>query len=203
MRGSSLGHHQALEKEERFSRFRSEEIGLIIWGLGAMAAERVFYGETSNGVGGDLFTVTAAAANMVGSSGMGPERVELNGLARQNGHPRRRMTSDEQRNEIMRRFEEIGVHIMNRASSGDGGHSPIGAVLADRDKRRMVAQIIGQAYMKAHHLMLHNKDSVEQIAEVVIQKKEIYGDELIALLNGADLQIPEVDLTDERVWPVL
>ena len=202
MRGGSLGHHQALDKEERFSRFRSEEIGLIIWGLGAMAAERVFYGETSNGVGGDLFTVTAAAANMVGSSGMGPERVELNGLARQNGHPRRRMTSDEQRNEIMRRFEEIGVHIMNR-SAGGMEHSPIGPVVGDRDKRRMVAQIIGQAYMKAHHLMLYNKDSVEQIAEVVIQKKEIYGDELIALLNGANLQIPEVDLTDERVWPVL
>jgi cell division protease FtsH len=202
MRGGSLGHHQALDKEERFSRFRSEEIGLIIWGLGAMAAERVFYGETSNGVGGDLFTVTAAAANMVGSSGMGPERVELNGLARQNGHPRRRMTSDEQRNEIMRRFEEIGVHIMNR-SAGGMEHSPIGPVVGDRDKRRMVAQIIGQAYMKAHHLMLHNKDSVEQIAEVVIQKKEIYGDELIALLNGANLQVPEVDLTDERVWPVL
>ena len=202
MRGGSLGHHQALDKEERFSRFRSEEIGLIIWGLGAMAAERVFYGETSNGVGGDLFTVTAAAANMVGSSGMGPERVELNGLARQNGHPRRRMTSDEQRNEIMRRFEEIGVHIMNR-SAGGMEHSPIGPVVGDRDKRRMVAQIIGQAYMKAHHLMLHNKDSVEQIAEVVIQKKEIYGDELIALLNGANLQVPEVDLTDERVWPDL
>ena len=202
MRGGSLGHHQALDKEERFSRFRSEELGLIIWGLGAMAAERVFYGETSNGVGGDLFTVTAAAANMVGSSGMGPERVELNGLARQNGHPRRRMTTDEQRNEIMRRFEEVGVHIMNR-SPGGMEHSPIGSVVGDRDKRRMVAQIIGQAYMKAHHLMLHNKDSVEQIAEVVIQKKEIYGDELIALLNGANLQIPDVDLTDERVWPVL
>ena len=55
MRGGSLGHHQALEKEERFSRFRSEEIGLIIWGLGSMAAERVFFGETTNGVGGDLF----------------------------------------------------------------------------------------------------------------------------------------------------
>ncbi|HXK15978.1 MAG TPA: AAA family ATPase, partial [Gaiellaceae bacterium] len=70
MRGGSLGHHQALEKEERFSRFRSEEIGLIIWGLGSMAAERVFYGETTNGVGGDLQTVTAAAAWMVGASGM-------------------------------------------------------------------------------------------------------------------------------------
>ena len=64
-------------------------------------------------------------------------------------------------------------------------------MLGDRDKRRMVAQIIGQAYMKAHHLMLHNKDKVEHIADVVIQKKEIYGDELVRLLNGANLQIPE------------
>jgi ATP-dependent Zn protease len=202
MRGGSLGHHQALEKEERFSRFRSEEIGLIIWGLGSMAAERVFYGETTNGVGGDLQTVTAAAAWMVGASGMGPEHVELNGF-RHNGQPRRRQPAEQQRAEIMRRFEEIGVHIMNRASSGDGGHSPIGAILADRDKRRMVAQIIGQAYMKAHHLMLHNKDKVEQIANVVIEKKEIYGDELVRLLNGANLQIPSVDLTDDDAWPVL
>ena len=51
MRGGSLGHHQALEKEERFSRFRSEEMARLVWTLGAMAAERVFYGENSNGVG--------------------------------------------------------------------------------------------------------------------------------------------------------
>jgi ATP-dependent Zn protease len=203
MRGGSLGHHQALDKEERFSRFRSEEIGLIIWGLGSMAAERVFYGETTNGVGGDLFSVTAAAAFMVGSSGMGPEPIELNGLSRSNGHPRRRMTADEQRAEIMHRFEEIGVHIMNRTNTGGMEHNPIAPVLADRDKRRMVAQIIGQAYMKAHHLIEHNKDKVEQIASVVIQKKEIYGDELVKLLNGANLEIPDVDLTDERVWPAL
>ena len=67
----------------------------------------------------------------------------------------------------------------------------------------MVAQIIGQAYMKAHHLMLHNKDKVEHIANVVIEKKEIYGDELVRLLNGANLQIPSVDLTDDDAWPVL
>jgi ATP-dependent Zn protease len=203
MRGGSLGHHQALDKEERFSRFRSEEIGLIIWGLGSMAAERVFYGETTNGVGGDLFSVTAAAAYMVGASGMGPEPIELNGMSRRNGHPRRRLTSDEQRAEIMRRFEEIGIHIMNRTNTGGMDHNPIAPVLSDRDKRRMVAQIIGQAYMKAHHLIEHNKEKVEHIANVVVEKKEIYGDELVKLLNGANLQIPDVDLTDERVWPAL
>ncbi len=202
MRGNALGHHQALEKEERFSRFRSEEIGLIIWGLGSMAAERVFYGENTNGVGGDLQSVTAAAAWMVGASGMGPERVEING-SRRNGQPRRRLPADVERAEIMRRFEEIGVQLMNRASSGDMAHNPIGAVLADRDKRRMVAQILGQAYMKAHHLIVHNRDKVERIADVVVEKKEIYGDELVTLLNGANLQIPNVDLTDEKAWPPL
>jgi ATP-dependent Zn protease len=202
MRGGALGHHQALEKEERFSRFRSEEIGLIIWGLGSMAAERIFYGENTNGVGGDLQSVTAAAAWMVGASGMGPERVELNG-SRRNGHPGRRLPAEEQRAEIMRRFEEIGLQIMSRTSSGAMDHNPIAAVLGDRDKRRMVAQILGQAYMKAHHLIEHNKDKVDHIADVVVQKKEIYGDELVKLLNGANLQIPDVDLTDERVWPAL
>jgi ATP-dependent Zn protease len=203
MRGGALGHHQALEKEERFSRFRSEEIGLIIWGLGSMAAERIFYGENTNGVGGDLQSVTAAAAWMVGASGMGPERVEIDHVMRRNGHPRKRLPAEVQRTEIMRRFEEIGVQIMNRASNGDVAHNAIASVLADRDKRRMVTQILGQAYMKAHHLILFNKDKVDDIAKVVIQKKEIYGDELVKLLNGANLQIPDVDLTDDKAWPKL
>ena len=59
-RGGSLGHHQALEKEERFSSWRSEEMGRLIWTLGAMAAERVFYGENSTGVGGDVQSATDA-----------------------------------------------------------------------------------------------------------------------------------------------
>ena len=79
MRGGSLGHHQALEKEERFSRFRSEEMARLVWALGAMAAERVFYGENSTGVGGDVQTATAQAAWMVGASAMGPEPVDGDG----------------------------------------------------------------------------------------------------------------------------
>ena len=47
-----------------------------------------------------------------------------NGVTRRNGHPRKRLPADEQRAEIMRRFEEIGIHIMNRASTGDVGAQP-------------------------------------------------------------------------------
>jgi cell division protease FtsH len=204
MRGGSLGHHQAMEREERFSRFRSEEIGLLVWGLGAMAAERVFYGENSNGVGGDLASTTAAAAWMVGASGMGPEPLDLNGSIgyKQNGTSRR-LTAQEQRDQIMKRFEEIGLQLMNRTGSGPMDHNPIGAVLSDPYKRKTVAQILGQAYIKAYHLIDHNKSQVERIAEEVAAKKELYGDELVRLLDGAKLEIPQVDLTKESSWPTL
>ena len=85
MRGGALGHHQALEKEERFSRFRSEEFARLVWALGAMAAERVFYGENSNGVGGDVLSVTAQAAYMVGGSAMGPEPFTRHAARGRNG----------------------------------------------------------------------------------------------------------------------
>ena len=74
-RGEALGHHQALEKEERFSSWRSEELARLIWTLGAMAAERVFYGENSTGVGGDVQSATARSAWMVGADGSRADRV--------------------------------------------------------------------------------------------------------------------------------
>ena len=77
MRAGSLGHHQALEKEERFSSWKHEEMAKLAWTLGAMAAEHVFYGENATGVGGDLQAATGRAAWMVGVSGMGPDRIPI------------------------------------------------------------------------------------------------------------------------------
>ena len=62
MRGGSLGHHQSFQKEERFSQWHGEAMGDLVHVLGAMAAEHVFYGENSSGVGGDLQYATHGAA---------------------------------------------------------------------------------------------------------------------------------------------
>src|SRR5260370_32881431 len=75
MRSGSLGHHRAVDKEEEFSHFRSREAGILRHGLGAIASERVFYGENSTGVSGDLATATQLAALMVGVWGMGPDNL--------------------------------------------------------------------------------------------------------------------------------
>ena len=42
-----------------------------------MAAEHVFYGQNTTGVGGDVGSATAQAAEMVGFHAMAPSRVDL------------------------------------------------------------------------------------------------------------------------------
>ena len=110
MRAGSLGHHQALEKEERFSSWKHEEMAKLAWTLGAMAAEHVFYGENATGVGGDLQAATGRAAWMVGVSGMGPERDRARTASRAERGARARSASG-----MAKRFEAIGLQLMNRA----------------------------------------------------------------------------------------
>ena len=51
--------------------------------------------------------------------------------------------------------------------------------------------------------MRHNKDAVSRIADVVVARREIYGDELLDLLRNAKLTEPTIDYTEEAVWPKL
>ncbi len=195
MRGTSLGHHQALEKDERFSGFRSDDMGILIWILGAMAAEYVFYGENSRGVAGDVQSVTRLASRMVGVSAMAPERVDLDGKFT------RRSEEDEAREKIMKRFEALGTGIMNRAQGGAQTGDYLGAVLMDPHKRAAASQIIGQAFVIAWNFVDQNKAAVESVAETLIERKEMHGDEVVEMLDEVGLVKPLIDLTEERSWP--
>ncbi len=188
-RGGSLGHHQAIEKEERFSSWRHEEAGKLVWTLGAMAAEHVFYGENSTGVGGDVQSATWRAAWMVGMCGMGPEPVPVE--------------DDEERKKIEQRYERIGLQIINRASGQRESGDPLPAILGDPYKRAAAAQILGQAYITAVCLIRHNRDSVLQVAERLIERRELHGDEVVELLDSVELEPPVIDIHDETIWPRL
>ena len=195
-RGESLGHHQAIQTQERFSSWRSDEFAKLVWTLGAMAAEHVFYGENSTGVGGDVMSATARAAWMVGYCAMGPNPIDLNG--------RFASAEDEndQRQKLYTRLEEIGVQIMRRA--GGGGpfdEDPIGGTLNDRDKRKALATLLGQAYVTAYATVAANRERVEQIAEELIKRREMHGDEVVDLLNSVSLDRPKIDLLEEGTWP--
>jgi ATP-dependent Zn protease len=196
MRGGSLGHHAARDVEERFVHWQQEQTGDLIWGLGAMAAEHVFYGQNSTGVGGDVASATTVAALMVGSWGMGPPRVELGG-AEAHGD------AELARRRALRRLEAVGLQIMRRASSGPYEADPVSAVLGDRDKRAMAAQNLGFAYVAAYNLIRANRAAVSHIADVLVERREFYGDEVVSLLNGAGIVKPELDLAKDEAWPEL
>jgi ATP-dependent Zn protease len=191
-RGGSLGHYQSMEKDERFSHFRSRVLGGLIMTLGAMAAEHVFYGENSQGVGGDVYSATVRAALMVGMWGMGADPVHLHGS----------LEPDEDTERILKRLERIGNTIMNRTSGGAiMSEDPVAAVLRNQDKRRAAAQLLGQAYVSAYALMAANRDALEKIADALVARKEIYGDEVTALLDSVELKRPQVSLMDDTTWP--
>src|SRR3954451_18276160 len=129
MRGSALGHHRAAEKEERFGAWRERELADLIWTLGAMAAEEVFYDQTSTGVGGDLHAATTRAGYMVGMWAMGPEPIQFEEPLHKRDTPRVRQV-------VMKNFERIGTQLMNRASAN------VGQVFQNPAKARTVAQLL-------------------------------------------------------------
>ena len=42
---------------------------------------------------------------------------------------------------------------------------------------------------------------LEKISDVLMERKEIFGDELLDLLNSVGIRIPELDYGDEAIWP--
>src|SRR4051812_23229832 len=195
MRGSSLGHHQAAEKDEHFSHWRHRQFGELVWILGAMAAEHAFYKENSTGVSGDVQSATATAALMAGVWAMGPEPVTFK---RQLGPTR----EADERKRVMTQFETLGTQIMNRLSTGSVmAGDPIAGILSDPDKRKTAAQLLGQAYVAAYNAVDKNRRQIEQIAEELIERKEMHGDEVVDLLERVGIRKPEIDYLDPKAWP--
>ena len=114
------------------------------------------------------------------------------------------MLEDEARERIQQRYEEIGNYIMRRRGGPDPyGADPAQAALSDQFKRAAAAQMLGKAYVDAHLLMEANREAVQHIADVLVERKELHGDEVVELLDSAELVVPQVDLTEDRAWPRL
>jgi ATP-dependent Zn protease len=76
-RREALGLLAHSDREERFTRTRSEIVAMVEITMGGMAAEELFYGEAGTGPSGDLHAATVAVAQMVGAYGMGGSLVSF------------------------------------------------------------------------------------------------------------------------------
>ena len=176
MRGGSLGHHYNIDKEETFTYFRSHYAGRLRAGLGALAAERVFYGENSSGVTMDLIQSTNVACHMVGVWGMGPDPLDP---------------------VASRKAANIGEALISRAEEAAaapnalvGGPSNITGAVLHGPSRRVVAQVMGAAFTDAWRLMYVNQEAIDQAAEALMAQGELVGDEVGALLSSVTLRMP-------------
>ena len=55
--------------------------------------------------------------------------------------------------------------------------------------------------MSAYNLVLHNQEAVSRIADELVERREMFGDELVQVLDRAQLEMPPVDLSKEDSWP--
>jgi cell division protease FtsH len=173
MRSGSLGHHRAVDKEEEFSHFRSREAGALRHGLGAIASERVFYGENSTGVSGDLVNATALASTMITIWGMGPDPLP--------------MTQS-------RLAVNIGEYLISVAGVIDnellGVETTASKALGNPRARQAVAQILGSAFIDDWRVMYVNKEAIDLAAEALMAQGEMVGDEIGGLLDSVGLREP-------------
>ncbi|MEA2124636.1 MAG: cell division protease FtsH [Solirubrobacteraceae bacterium] len=196
-RGSSGGHHQAMSIEDRFVSWRTEEVANLIHTLGAMAAELVFYGQNTTGVGGDVYSVTYRAARMVGAAAMAPAPIDLSDRIQDHA------TREQEEKRIEERFIRLGDAIMHRSGSGDFDAQPLHHTLQDRAKRQNASILIGQAMVVAYATIRANREATEKVADRLVAERELYGDDVEDLLKSVGLRKPTIDLLEEATWPAI
>jgi ATP-dependent Zn protease len=174
MRTGSLGHHRAVDKEEEFSKFRSQTAGELRHDLGAIAAERVFYGENSTGVSMDLQMATSLASTMITVWGMGPDPLPP---------------------ERSRLAVSIGEYLISVSAVIDsealGVASTAAKAVGNPRSRQAVAQVLGSAYIDCWRVMYVNKEAIDLAAEALMAQGELVGDEIGGLLDSVGLREPD------------
>ncbi|MDQ6879233.1 MAG: AAA family ATPase [Candidatus Dormibacteraeota bacterium] len=170
--GEIGGYHKSLPTEEEWMEFRSQMAADIRHFLGSIACEHVFYGENTSGVFGDLMQATAIACRMVGTIGMGPDKLD---------------------SQMSAKAANFGEQLISVADITQGVHaqgSLVGAVVSNPRGRRVVAQLLGAAYVDDWRLMYVNKEAIDQAAEALIAQGELVGDEISGLLDSVGLRAP-------------
>jgi ATP-dependent Zn protease len=188
----SGGHYAWREKDDRSVYFASELFKYLLIGMGSVTAEHVFYGENTEGVGGDMQGIASLAARMVGHYGMAPERLPM---------PKSMTQSEEEaaRKKLNDYLEDTGGKLLAVASLSDHYAQALGRP----DKRALAARLVGQAYLVAYKFTEQNRDAIKRVAEVLVEQRELNGDEVTELLNSLHLKPAVVDYLEERTWPRL
>ena len=163
-RAGSLGLLAHGDRDEVYTRTRTEMHALIEIAMGGMCAEELYFGEASTGPGGDLAYATQVACEIVGSAGMAGSLVSL--AAIENGA-----------------FNNSNL---------------VGRVLADPHTRPEVDRILAQSKARTRALLDANRHLVEALRDALLERDELIGDEITAVLEGAGTPVREGLIVERR-----
>jgi len=163
-RGLAGGQTWLLPAEDRLLWTKSQLTDSLAFALGGLAAEEVVFGEPSTGSSNDLQQATRVARKMVAEFGMseslGPTAF---GAAAQ----------------------AVGVE-ENAGSAHEGPEGPpVGGRLADEIDAE-TKHLVETAHERAHTMLLQHRDMLAALAESLLEKETLSGDEVRALLAEFD-----------------
>ena len=169
-RGQALGYTISLPAEDKFLTTRAELSDTMAMTLGGRAAEEIIFGEITTGASNDLEKVTETAKQMVMRFGMS-ERLG----PRVFGHDR-------------------GQPFLGREFSAEPDYSEEIAREIDDEVRR----IVEDAHQTARSILSDNRDQLDRISKILLDRETIDADQFVKLLDGA---AEEDVFTDEEPEP--
>lgn len=152
----SLGYTMQLPTEDRFLMTKSELEDRMAVMLGGRAAEEVHFGEISTGAQNDLYRATDIARSMVREYGMSEKLGPI--------------TFERERRPLF-------LETMMPPSAKD--YSEATAQEIDRE----VSNLVEKAYHRAKGILESKLDTLEKVAQVLLDKEVLEGEELRRLLN--------------------
>ncbi len=156
-RGRALGYTLQLPERDRYLLTRAQLLDEITSLLGGRAAEKIVYNEATTGANNDLERATEIARAMVCEYGMSEKLGNLT-FGRRHGNP------------------FLGRDIME-----DRNYSEEVAYAIDQEVRA----IIEECFRRAVDILSSNRDKMEEIVRVLLQKETIEREEFLALMEGA------------------
>ena len=167
-RGDAGGFTAYLPDEDKSFRTKTEMANRLVALLGGRAAEEIVLDDISTGASSDIERATAIARAMIKTYGFS----DILGPVQY----------DDGRGSVFLGGSDY--------SSGDH-YSEETAVKIDQE----VTQLLKNAYDKAKNLIVENRDFLEEIAQVLLEKETIRKDEYVSIAKKYD---PSVVIEDEK-----
>jgi len=161
-RGRMGGYTRFLPEEDQYTRSRSQFENMLATFLGGLVAEKLVFGESSTGPSNDIERATQVARRMVTQYGM----------------------SDKLGPRTFGRREEL--IFLGREITEQRDYSEHVAEEIDNEVQR----IIRQAYETAEGILTIHRPTLDRIAQYLIQNETVEGEELEALFNPPDPNLP-------------